>query len=69
MLDIVKQLFENNVISEEIKSEIESSWQGKIQENRDQVTAELREELAQKYGVEKVTAAQLGGIECGKCHY
>jgi len=53
MLDIVKQLFENNVISEEIKSEIEASWQGRIQENRDQVTAELREEFAQKYEHDK----------------
>ena len=53
MLDIVKQLFENNVISEEIKSEIESAWQTRIQENRDQVTAELREEFAQKYEYDK----------------
>jgi len=53
MLDIVKQLFENNVISEEIKSEIESAWQTRIQENRDQVTAELREEFAQKYEHDK----------------
>jgi hypothetical protein len=53
MLDIVKQLFENNVISEEIKSEIESSWSSRIQENRDQVTAELREEFAQKYEYDK----------------
>ena len=44
MLDIVKQLFENNVISEEIKSEIEASWESRIQENREQVTATLREE-------------------------
>ncbi len=29
----------------------------------------IHEELAKKYGVEKVTAAQMGGIECGKCHY
>jgi mono/diheme cytochrome c family protein len=29
----------------------------------------IHEELANKYGVEKVTAAQLGGLECGKCHY
>ncbi|WGK65585.1 c-type cytochrome [Croceiramulus getboli] len=29
----------------------------------------IHEQLAQKYGVEKVTAAQMGGIECGKCHY
>jgi hypothetical protein len=53
MLDIVKQLFENNVISEEIKSEIESAWQTKIQENRDEVTATLREEFAQKYEHDK----------------
>jgi hypothetical protein len=53
MLDFVKQLFENNVISEEMKSEIETAWQGKIQENRDQVTAELREEFAQKYEHDK----------------
>ena len=53
MIDIVKQLFENNVISEEIKSEIESAWNGRIQENRDQVTAELREEFAQKYEHDK----------------
>ena len=25
--------------------------------------------LANKYGVEKVTEAQMGGLECGKCHY
>ncbi len=53
MLDFVKQLFENNVISEEMKSEIEAAWQSKIQENRDQVTAELREEFAQKYEHDK----------------
>lgn len=29
----------------------------------------IHEQLAQKYGVEQVTAAQMGGIECGKCHY
>ena len=53
MLDIVKQLFENNVISEEIKSEIESAWEQRIQENRDQVTTQLREEFAQKYEHDK----------------
>lgn len=31
--------------------------------------AKIHEQLAKKYGVEKVTAAQLGGLECGKCHY
>jgi len=53
MLDIVKQLFENNVISEEIKSEIETAWEGRIAETREQVTATLREEFAQKYEHDK----------------
>jgi hypothetical protein len=61
MLDFVKQLFESNVISEETKSEIETAWQSKIQENReqvaeelrDQITAQLREEFAQKYEHDK----------------
>lgn len=66
MLDIVKQLFENNVISEETKSEIESAWQQRIQENRDQVTEELREsisatlreEFAQKYEHDKTVMVE-----------
>ncbi len=29
----------------------------------------IHEELSKKYAVEQLTAAQLGGIECGKCHY
>ena len=29
----------------------------------------IHEALSQKYGVEKLTAAQMGGLECGKCHY
>jgi len=53
MLDALKSLFENNVISEEIKSEIESAWNKKIQENRDQVTQQLREEFAEKYNHDK----------------
>ena len=53
MLDIVKQLFENNVISEETKSEIESAWETRIQENREQVTTALREEFAEKYEHDK----------------
>ncbi len=29
----------------------------------------IHEELAKKYGKEKFTAAEMGGLECGKCHY
>jgi mono/diheme cytochrome c family protein len=29
----------------------------------------IHEELSKKYGVEELTIAQMGGLECGKCHY
>ncbi len=31
--------------------------------------AKIHEQLSKKYGVDKLTAAQMGGLECGKCHY
>ena len=53
MLDAFKKLVESGMISEDIKTEIESAFNQKIQENRDQITAELREEFAQKYSHDK----------------
>ena len=29
----------------------------------------IHEELSKKYGVDQLTVAQMGGLECGKCHY
>ena len=29
----------------------------------------IHNELSKKYGVKELTAAQMGGLECGKCHY
>jgi len=31
--------------------------------------AEIHEKLSKKYGVDQLTIAQMGGLECGKCHY
>ncbi len=53
MLDVLKQLFESNVVSEEIKASIEDAWNQKIQENRESVALELREEFASKYEHDK----------------
>ena len=53
MLDAFKQLVESGVMSEETQSVIETAFAEKIQENRDQVTAELREEFATKYEHDK----------------
>jgi len=52
-MDAFKQLVESGVISEEIRSDLETAFATKIQENRDQVTAELREEFAQRYNHDK----------------
>ena len=53
MLDAFKQLVESGVMTEETKSVVESAFAQKIQENREQVTAELREEFAQKFNQDK----------------
>lgn len=53
MLDAFKKLVESGVLSEDVTQEIENAFQTKLQENRDQVTAELREEFAQKYNHDK----------------
>lgn len=53
MLDAFKQLVESGVMSEETKSIVETAFTAKIQENRDQITAQLREEFAQKYTHDK----------------
>jgi hypothetical protein len=53
MLDAFKKLVEEGVLSEAVSTEIETAFATKIQENRDQVSAELREEFAQKYNHDK----------------
>jgi hypothetical protein len=58
MLDALKTLFENDVVSEEVRAEIENAWEAKIKENRQSVTAELREEFAKKYEHDKSTMVE-----------
>jgi hypothetical protein len=58
MLDALKTLFENNVISEEIKADIEKAWEAKLTEARSQVTYQLREEFAQKYEHDKAVMVE-----------
>jgi hypothetical protein len=55
MLDALKSLFENNVISAEIKESIEAAFEGRINEARQEVAVQLREEFAQKYEHDKNT--------------
>jgi hypothetical protein len=58
MLDALKTLFENNVISEEIKESIEAAWEARVNENKEQVAQQLREEFAQKYEHDKAAMVE-----------
>ena len=58
MLDALKTLFENDVVSEDVRREIEEAWDTKVKENRRAATAELREEFAQKYEHDKQTMVE-----------
>ena len=55
MLDALKQLFENNVISEDIRESIEAAFESRVNEARGQAAQQLREEFAQKYEHDKNT--------------
>jgi len=58
MIDALKTLFENDVVNEEVRQQIEEAWEAKVRENKMQVTAELREEFASKYEHDKQTMVE-----------
>jgi hypothetical protein len=58
MLDAFKQLVESGVMTVETQQVVETALAAKLQENRDQVTAELREEFAQKYTHDKAVMVE-----------
>jgi hypothetical protein len=58
MLDALKSLFESTALSEEVKAELQEAWETKVKQNRQQATAELREEFAQKYEHDKQTMVE-----------
>ena len=49
MLDAIKPLLESGLINEETGVAINEAWETKLNEAREQVRAELREEFAQRY--------------------
>ncbi len=53
MIDAISKLVESGVISEDTRASIETAWESKVKENREQVTASLREEFAKRYEHDK----------------
>jgi len=58
MMDAFKQLVESGVMTAETQQVVEAALATKLQETRDQVTAELREEFAQKYNHDKAVMVE-----------
>jgi len=53
MLDAIKPLLESGIINEETSIAINEAWESKLNEAKEQVRAELREEFAQRYEHDK----------------
>jgi hypothetical protein len=53
MLDAIKPLLESGLISEETSTALNEAWVSKLNEAKEQVRAELREEFAQRYEHDK----------------
>lgn len=49
MLDAIKPLIESGLINEDVAGEIENVWKQRLDEAKDQVRGELRQEFAQRY--------------------
>ena len=47
------ELLENAELTEDVKTALQEAWEGKISEAREELTAELREEFAQRYDHDK----------------
>mgnify|MGYP003642142146 FL=1 len=52
-MEALKALLESDAISEAMKTELEEAWNSKVKENKLAMTAELREEFANKYEHDK----------------
>ena len=53
MSDMFNKLFETGLLSEDVRTDLQEAWDAKVKENKDTVTAELREEFAKRYEHDK----------------
>ena len=58
MLDAIKPLLDSELLSEEAQQEISEAWESKLNEARETVRAELREEFAQRYEHDKTVMVE-----------
>ena len=53
MFDAIKPLVDSGIINEDTKQAISEAWESKLNEARDQIRAEIREEFAGRYEHDK----------------
>ena len=58
MFEQLKPLLDSNLITEEMGKEINEAWETKLNETREQVRVELREEFAQRYEHDKTVMVE-----------
>ena len=58
MFDAIKPLLDSNLINEETRQELSEAWEAKLNEAREQVRVELREEFAQRYEHDKTVMVE-----------
>ena len=58
MLDALKPLLDSDLINEDTRTAISEAWEAKLNEAREQVRAELREEFAQRYEHDKTVMVE-----------
>jgi len=56
--EILAGLLESDVLSEEVGTQIPEAWEAQINEAREEITAELREEFAQKFEHDKTVIVE-----------
>jgi hypothetical protein len=58
MFDALKPLLDSDLINEDTRTAISEAWESKLNEAREQVRAELREEFAQRYEHDKTVMVE-----------
>ena len=53
MLDAIKPLLDSGIINEETQASITEAWEKQVNEARESIRAELREEFATRYDHDK----------------
>jgi len=58
MLDAIKPLLDSDLVNEDTRQAISEEWESKMNETRETIRAELREEFAQRYEHDKSTMVE-----------